>query len=413
MSSPPRRPDMPAPYDVAVVGGGIIGLATAQALLRRFPYARLVLLEKEPRLASHQTGHNSGVIHSGLYYRPGSLKAQTCVAGAKRLIEFCQAHHIPYRLCGKLVVATEESELPALARLRERGTANGVPGLRLIGPEQMREIEPHARGIQALHVPTAGIVDYGAVAHALANLIREAGGEVRTSTRVRRLVQQDRMWVVETTLGAIQARYLVTCAGLYADRLSGSAGHPPQLQIVPFRGEYYEVVPERRHLVKGMIYPVPNPALPFLGVHFTRTVDDRVHAGPNAVLAFKREGYRKHDVSLRDLAELVRFPGFWRMARTYWSVGLQEWFRALSKQAFVHALQRLVPEIQVADVSPGGSGVRAQAVDRLGSLLDDFQIIQEARAVHVQNVPSPAATASLQLGEMIARMVHKGSRAVS
>ena len=392
---------MPA-CDVTVVGGGIVGLATAMVWEQRFPGAKLIVLEKEPAVGAHQTGHNSGVIHSGLYYRPGSLKAQTCVTGARLMAEFCQANRIPYRLCGKLVVATEASELAALEQLYQRGLANGVPGLGMIGPERLRELEPHARGLKAIHVPSAGIVDYAAVARAFARIIGAQGGEIRTSSRVLRLMRREGSWLAETTTGEVRSRALITCGGLHADRLAAMAGGRRELRIVPFRGEYYALLPERCFLVQGMLYPVPNPALPFLGVHFTRTITGGVHAGPNAVLALAREGYRKADINLRDLLDLATHPGFWRMARTYWRVGLEESYRSWSKRAFVRTLQRLVPEIRPADMGAGGSGVRAQAVDSAGALVDDFNIVQSEHAIHVRNVPSPAATASIRLGQHIA-----------
>lgn len=391
--------------DLVVVGGGIVGLATARELVARCPGIKLVVLEKEPTVAAHQTGHNSGVIHSGVYYRPGSLKAQTCVAGAALMVEFCREHGIAYEPCGKLIVATEASELPRLDVLHQRGVANGVPGLTLVGPERLREIEPHARGLKALHVPSAGIVDYRAVARAFADLVERGGGHIRTSVTVKRIVSRNRQWVLETSDGEMETAYLITCAGLHADRVAAMGGAPRNLQIVPFRGEYYEVVPARRHLVRAMIYPVPNPALPFLGVHFTRSIDGQVHAGPNAVLAFKREGYRKTDVHLGDTLAMLTYGGFWRMAAKYWQTGIEETWRSLSKRAFVHALQRLVPQIQSEDLVSGGSGVRAQAVDAHGALLDDFHILQTPRATHVLNVPSPAATASLRIGQLIAERV--------
>ena len=387
---------------MAVVGGGIVGLAAAMELLGRFPRRSLIVLEKEERLATHQTARNSGVIHSGIYYRPGSLKARTCVAGARLMVEFCRAHQIPHEICGKVVVAAEPSEVPALHALYQRGLANGVPGLSLIGPERLRELEPHARGIATLHVPSAGIVDYAAVASAMAKVIQSRGGTIQTSAQVRRLSRREGSWVLETTGGEVRARWLITCGGLHADRLAQMAGAPADLRIVPFRGEYYELVPERRSLVKSIIYPVPNPALPFLGVHFTRSMTGAVHAGPNAVLALKREGYRKADVNLRDTLEMLRFPGWWRMAGKYWVTGLGELYRSLYKPAFVRSLQRLVPEVRAEDLTPGESGVRAQALDAAGSLLDDFNIVPSRYAVAVRNVPSPAATASLAIGKSIA-----------
>ncbi len=390
--------------DVVVVGGGIVGLATVVALLERSPSLKLTLLEKEPEVAMHQTGHNSGVIHSGIYYRPGSLKAQTCVAGAKLMVEFCQAHRIPYMLCGKLIVATHESELSQLEQLYQRGLANGVPGLTVVGPERIQELEPHARGVRALHVPKAGIVDYGAVARAFATLIAQRGGEIRTAVRVTRLLTRERAWVVETSAGEVRGTFLITCGGLHADRVSRMGGAPDDLRIIPFRGDYYELAPERRSLVKAMIYPVPNPALPFLGVHFTRTMEGGVHVGPNAVLALKREGYRKADVSLVDVWSMARSPGFWRMMWRFRAVGASELYRAWSRAAFARAAQRLVPEVQPTDLVPSGSGVRAQALDRHGLLVDDFNIVQTEQAVHVRNVPSPAATSSIPIGRTIAGM---------
>lgn len=389
-------------YDLAVVGGGIVGLATAMECLARWPQLRLIVLEKEARLATHQTTRNSGVIHSGLYYRPGSLKARTCVIGAKLMVEFCRAHDIPFELCGKLVVATAPSEIPALKALHERGVANGVQGLSMVGPERLRELEPHARGVQALHVRSTGIVDYTAVALAFAKIIASRGGTIRTLAQVRRLLRRDSAWVLETTAGEVRVKWLVTCGGLHADRLARMAGAPPDVRIAPFRGEYFELVPERRDLVKAMIYPVPDPGLPFLGVHFTRSITGSVHAGPNAVLALKREGYRKTSFNLPDTLELLGFPGFWRMAGTYWKVGAAELFRSIYKPAFVTSLQRLVPEVRAADLVPGKSGVRAQALDARGSLLDDFDIVSTRDALAVRNVPSPAATASIAIGQAIA-----------
>jgi L-2-hydroxyglutarate oxidase LhgO len=389
-------------HDVAIAGGGIVGLATAYRLLEARPGLRLIVLEKEERLGAHQTSHNSGVIHSGIYYKPGSAKARTCVAGAAQMKSFCREHGIRFTECGKVVVATEERELPALRELHRRGTANGVPGLALIGPERLREIEPCAAGIEALHVPGAAIIDYGEVAARLGDLTRGLGGEVRTGARVDAVRHEPDGLVLETPAGAIRTRYLVGCAGLHSDRLARREGAEVTTRIVPFRGEYYELVPEREHLVRGLIYPVPDARFPFLGVHFTRLVQGGVEAGPNAVLALSREGYRKTQVRPRDLVETLCFPGFWRMAGKYWRTGWDEIVRSFSKQAFVRALARLVPEIRAADLRPGGSGVRAQALGRDGALVDDFLIAERPRALHVLNAPSPAATASLAIGEEIA-----------
>ena len=390
--------------DVAIIGGGLIGLAIAKALSEQHPACTLTILEKEPQVGAHQSRRKSGVIHSGLYYRPGSVKAKTCVAGAVLMKRFCREQAIRYEECGKLIVATHETERPRLQALHERGLANGVAGMALIGPERLRELEPYARGMQALHVPGTAIVDYAEVTRAIAGLLQRRGAQIRTSTRVTQLRRHSGAWDIETTAGPLRAAYVITCGGLHADRLVRMAHGPMDVRIAPFRGEYFEVVPARRSLVRSMVYPVPDPALPFLGVHFTRTIAGHVHAGPNAVLALKREGYRKLDVSWRDTAELLGFPGFWRMARRYWTVGLAEWHRSLSTGAFVRALQRLVPEVRAQDLVPAASGVRAQALGRDGSLLDDFDIQQGEGAIYVRNVPSPAATASLAIGQSVAGM---------
>jgi len=392
-------------YDLVIIGGGIIGLSSAMEAKRRRPRRSVLVVEKEGRLATHQTGHNSGVIHSGLYYKPGSLKARTCVEGAAAMAAFCREHALPYEICGKVVVATRGEELPALAELQRRGTANGVPGLAMIGPERLREIEPHSAGIRALHVPGTGITDYAAVANTYADQVTKAGGEIRTGTRALRIANRGTEIVVETTRGAVTGRKVINCAGLESDRIARAAGAKLDSRIVPFRGEYYEIAPERSELVRGLIYPVPDPKFPFLGVHFTRRIRGGVEAGPNAVLALKREGYRKGDFSLPDTAATLAFPGFWRMAAKYWQSGLAEFYRSLSKRAFVRALERLLPEIGEADLRPGGAGVRAQAVGRSGRLLDDFEIARDGGVVHVLNVPSPAATASLVIGKRIVDMV--------
>jgi L-2-hydroxyglutarate oxidase LhgO len=389
-------------FDIAIVGGGIVGLATARALAARAPRASLVVLEKEPRLAAHQTGHNSGVIHSGIYYRPGSYKARLCVDGARMMTEFCDTHAIKWERCGKVIVATTEAELPRLQTLYERGTANGVPGLEVIEPGRIREIEPHAAGLRGIRSPATGIVDFNAVAEALAQDLAESGVTIQTSAGVHAISRRPDGLTLETGRGAVQARRLVNCAGLYSDVVARLAGATPDVQIIPFRGEYYMLRPDRRSLVRGLIYPVPDPEFPFLGVHFTRTVHGDVEAGPNAVLAFAREGYRFAQVRPGELLGTLRFPGFWSMARRYWRMGSYEVYRSLSKRAFVQALQRLVPDLRAEDIAPGGSGVRAQAVARDGSLIDDFRIVESADAIHVLNAPSPAATASLAIGGHIA-----------
>jgi len=392
---------MPATHDVVVAGGGLVGLATALALSdggRR----SIVLLEAEDRLAAHQSSHNSGVIHSGLYYAPDSLKAQTCREGREAMFEFCAAEGIPHRRDGKLVVATRPAELAPLAQLEARGRANGLTGVRQLGRDELRALEPEVSGLAGLWVPETGVVDFALVAAALARKITSAGVEIRTGTRVLGARDDGSATVVITNRGELRASLLVACAGLHADRVARACGVDPEMMIIPFRGEYYELLPERRDLVRHPIYPVPDPRLPFLGVHFTRTIDGHVHAGPNAVLALKREGYASTDVSARDVAEMLAFVGFWRMAGRYWPTGLAELARWLSKAAFVRALQRLVPNLRAEDVVPGGSGVRAQAVDRAGRLIGDFKIAEGKRSLHVLNAPSPAATACLSIGRHIA-----------
>jgi (S)-2-hydroxyglutarate dehydrogenase len=391
-------------YNVIIVGGGIVGLAVALEITRRFPRLRLLLLEKEDRVGRHQSGHNSGVIHSGVYYKPGSLKAKLCVTGAAAMVEFCREYGIPHQVCGKVIVATHEEEFPRLEELRRRGEANGLTGLRSIGPEELRQIEPHASGLRALVVPSTGITDYAAVCDKYAELIAACGGTILTSHAVIGLKRSTDEIVVETNRGAFSSTALINCAGLFSDRISRMAGDDPQVMIVPFRGEYYDLIPERSSLVRALIYPVPDPRFPFLGVHFTRRVNGSVDAGPNAVLAFRREGYRRTDFNLRDLASSLVFPGFWRMGAKNWRSGLDEFHRSFSKPAFVRALQRLVPAVHNADLVPGSSGVRAQAVTREGALVDDFKFVPSGRMLHVLNVPSPAATASLVIGRAIVDM---------
>ena len=382
-----------------VVGGGIVGLATAVAMAERgYPPT---VLEAEDGVARHQTGHNSGVIHSGLYYRPGSAKARTCRAGMKAMYEFCAEENIPFRRCGKLVVAVDEAELPALATLEDRGRANGVK-LRRIGPEEIREHEPSATGVAGLWVEETGVVDYTAVSAALARRLVRLGGEVRLRSRVSKIERDGNAFVIRTPENEIRVASLVNCAGLQSDRVARMAGIDPRVRIVPFRGEYYTLRSDRADLVKGLIYPVPDPSLPFLGVHFTRGIDGVVEAGPNAVLAFKREGYSWSDVSVRDLTEMARFAGFWRMARKQWRTGVDEMRRSLSKARFTASLRRLIPSLTESDIVLGGSGVRAQAVGSDGRLVDDFEIQSVPGMVHVLNAPSPAATASLTIGKEIA-----------
>ena len=388
-------------YNVIIIGGGAVGLGVALEITRRFPRQKLLLVEKEDKVARHQSGHNSGVIHSGVYYKPGSLKARLCVAGAAAMVEFCREHGIPHNVCGKVIVATGEEELPRLEELRKRGEANGLTGLRPIGCEELRELEPHASGLQALLVPSTGVTDYALVCEKYAQLIVANGGTVRTSVAVTGIKRSSQEIVVETSTGAFATSSVINCAGLYSDRIARMAGDDPGIMIVPFRGEYYDLTPERASLVRALIYPVPDPRFPFLGVHFTRRITGRVDAGPNAVLALAREGYRHSDISARDLASSLAFPGFWRMAGKHWRNALGEWHRSLSKRAFVRALQRLLPEIRESDLVPGGSGVRAQALKPDGALVDDFQFVPSGKLLHVLNVPSPAATASLVIGKTI------------
>jgi L-2-hydroxyglutarate oxidase len=389
--------------DVAIIGGGIVGMATAMALTAGFRL-ELIVLEAEDRLAAHQTGHNSGVIHSGIYYKPSSLKARNCVEGRELLYRFCQEHGIAHDRCGKVVVATRERELPLLEELERRGNANGVHGLRRLNPEELREHEPHVAGIAGLLVPETGIVDYKEVTRVFANEVQKHGGTIQTRALVRRVDRRGGEIGLETARGDVRCRYLINCGGLQSDRLARRCGLDPKLQIVPFRGEYYELVPQRRFLVKNLIYPVPDPRFPFLGVHFTRMVDGGVEAGPNAVLALKREGYRWRDFSVRDTLAMARYGGFRRMVGKYWKTGLGELYRSVSKRAFVKALQRLVPEVVPDDLEPAGAGVRAQALDPNGALVDDFYVVEAERMIHVLNAPSPAATASISIGRTIAAL---------
>jgi L-2-hydroxyglutarate oxidase len=397
--------------DVIVIGGGIVGLAVARAVLGSGPDRTVTVVEKERVVAAHQTGHNSGVLHSGIYYRPGSLKARTTFAGRKAMLEFCENHDLPLDVCGKVVVATREDELGRLAVLEERGQANGVP-LTRITPGELREIEPNAAGIAALHVPGVAVLDFGEVCRALAADLTAAGADVRTGVAVSAVEELDGTARVTTTAGELEARVVVNCAGLQSDRVARL--HDPALtdvRIIPFRGEYYELVPDRRDLVRALIYPVPDPNLPFLGVHFTKMIDGSVHAGPNAVLALAREGYRWRDVRWRDVDELLRFRGTWRVARTHWRIEIGEVVRSLSRRAFLRGLQRLVPAVEGHDLVRAEAGVRAQAVDRTGALLDDFVLRESPRVVDVVNAPSPAATASLEIGRVVGDLVDARLRA--
>lgn len=393
--------------DLAIVGAGIVGLATARELLLRYPKLRLAVLDKEPAIAQHQTGRNSGVIHSGLYYKPGSLKARLCVQGAAAMKHYCEERNIPVNVCGKVVVATAPGELPRLHELYQRGLANGIPDLELIGPERLREIEPHATGLEAIYSPSTAIVDYRRVADAYAADIRAMGGEVLTGYEVRQIANTGgRVWV-DCPAGMIETRYLITCAGVYSDRMAALSGAPREPRIVPFRGDYYILAPSQRHLINALIYPVPDPAFPFLGVHSTLKIDGSMWLGPNAVLAFGREGYQRWDVNLPDLADALGYRGFQRLARSYWRVGMDEMVRDWSKQLFVASVQRFVPAITADGVVPGPAGIRAQALAPDGSMVDDFVFHQEGPVIHVRNAPSPGATSSLTIAAMIGDMAAK------
>jgi (S)-2-hydroxyglutarate dehydrogenase len=393
-------------FDIIVIGGGIIGTATALSIQNNAKL-NILLIEAEKSLASHQTGNNSGVIHSGLYYKPGSLKAKNCTEGREMLYRFCAEHNIPYKKCGKLVVATFDDELNALDELFNKGVANGLVGIKKLGAEEIKNYEPHTTGIAGLFVPQTGIVDYSLVTNAYAKIFLDEGGYIETSCEFLSIKISDGEIIAVTTKGEFRTKFLVNCAGLHCDRIAKQCGVNPGLQIIPFRGEYYKLKKEKEYFVRNLIYPVPDPRFPFLGVHFTRMMRGGVEAGPNAVLAFKREGYTKKDFSLNDFSQMFFYSGFWKMALKYYKMGFGEFYRSFSKKAFVNALQKLIPEIQEDDIEVGGSGVRAQALEPDGKLVDDFRIVEAKRMVHVLNAPSPAATASLSIGKAIAELVKK------
>lgn len=387
-------------HDLVVIGGGIVGLATAYRFQERFPGKSVAVLEKEGHVAKHQTGRNSGVLHSGVYYRPGSLRAENCRTGKLAMEQFCEREGLPFERCGKVIVAVRDAELPLLERTFANGQANGVRCER-IGAERLREIEPYCAGIAAVHVPEAGIVDFGQVARRLADIVSERGGEIVTSARATAIRRNAHQVVVETTRGEYPGRQVVNCAGLYSDRVTRLSGVKPTVRILPFRGEFYQLRPSAHHLVRGLIYPAANPIFPFLGVHFTKLISGGFECGPNAVLAWAREGYRHRDVNLRDMGEWLAYSGFWRMAARHWRMGLEEMWRSFSRPAFVKALQQLVPEIRSEDLDTAPSGVRAQAVSPAGDILEDWVIDETDRVINVANAPSPAATASLNIGRLI------------
>ena len=399
-------------YDFAIVGGGIVGLSVGMALAYRFDgAARILLLEKEDHFAAHQTGHNSRVIHSGIYYKPGSLKARFAVEGSRLIPEFCARHNIAHDVCGKVIVATESWELPLLDALYQRGFANGL-AVKKISGEQIKEYEPHCRGIEAIVVPSTGIADYKAVARTYAKIIESRGGELRLGCRVTKIVKNPTGQVIESTAGTFESRFLVNCAGLHSDRVAKLDGADPQAKIVPFRGEYYELRPEKRHLVRNLIYPVPDPRFPFLGVHFTRMTDGNIHCGPNAVLALSREGYSWRRVSLRDMWDSLTYRGFWKLAGRNMADGVREMYRSFSKKAFTRSLRRLIPEIEMDDLVPSHAGVRAQALMDDGRMVDDFLIVEGQNSLHVCNAPSPAATASIPIGRAVAQRIPAPNRPV-
>lgn len=392
--------------DVTIIGGGIVGLATALQIKQQQPALSVIVLEKENRVAVHQTGHNSGVIHSGLYYKPGSLKATNCIEGYRMLLDFCDRENVPYDLCGKIVVATKPDEVGQLDTLFERGQQNGLGGLRRLNLPALREIEPHVAGVAGIFVPQTGIIDYTQVCEAYARVFQGLGGDIHFGEKVEQITAGTSLSVVVTNKARYETKLVVNCAGLYSDKMAQLTQREPiGLQIVPFRGEYFKIRPEKQHLVKNLIYPVPDPNFPFLGVHFTRMIHGGVEAGPNAVLAFGREGYKKSDVNLKEFFETLAWPGFQKVAAKYWQMGLGEMYRSFSKSAFTRALQKLIPEVQEDDLIEGGAGVRAQACDRTGGLLDDFSIIETDRAINVCNAPSPAATSSLSIGKTVAGKV--------
>ena len=394
-------------YDIAIIGGGIIGLSTAMHILQKRPTLKVVVVEKENTLAKHQTGNNSGVIHSGIYYKPGSWKSEFCVSGVTKIKEFCDDNEIEYVDCGKTIVASSENELGRLQDLYERGQANGVPGLEMIGPERLQEIEPHVAGVQALWSPKTGIVDYVKITNRYADIFQENGGSVLLNTMVQNIDVREGEINIDTNNGTLNTKHVINCAGLYSDKVAEMMGQDIGVHIIPFRGEYYKLSSSAEHLVKGLIYPVPDPRFPFLGVHYTRNIHGYVEAGPNAVLAFQQEGYKKTDINVGELSRTFMFPGFWKMLKNNWKTGMSELYRSYNKNKFVSDLQRLIPSIDSDSLVAGGAGVRAQAVDKTGFLLDDFKIVETSNSLHVINAPSPGATSSLAIGEHLSDLAEK------
>ena len=396
-------------YDFTIVGGGIVGLSTAMALGKIYPNAKILLLEKESNWANHQTGNNSGVIHSGIYYKPGSFKAKFCRDGSRSMVEFCQTHNLPHEVCGKVIIATEPHELPLLKNLYDRGLQNNLP-VTEITPDEVHDYEPHVHSIAGLHVASTGIADYRAVCLKYAEIATEQGADLKLNTLVSNLIKTTSGYTIETNQCTFNTAFLINCAGLQCDRIAQLTGINPSAKIIPFRGEYYELIHEKQYLVKGLIYPVPNPSFPFLGVHFTRMADGTVHAGPNAVLSLKREGYNKTDFDLRDAIDTLTYPGFWKLASKHADQGIQEVLRSILKPLFVKSLQRLIPEVTINDLIPTHAGVRAQALQPDGKLVDDFLIVPDDHALHILNAPSPAATASLEIGRSIAQQIPAPTR---
>jgi L-2-hydroxyglutarate oxidase len=394
-------------YDIIIVGAGIVGLATAYRLQQKMPACSIAIVEKESQIALHQTSNNSGVIHSGIYYKPNSLKAINCVRGVAMLVEFARQHQIPHDICGKIIVATHEDELPLLNNIYERGIQNGLSKIRKISAREAQTIEPHVRCVAAIHVPYTGIISYRAVAEKLSQIVQQQGGQLLLNHKVENIIVSNNSISVETNQGIVKGKFLISCAGLYADKIARLTHPELDFLIVPFRGEYYMLKKEKEYLVKNLIYPVPNPDFPFLGVHFTRMIQGGIEAGPNAVLAFRREGYRKTDFNFSELAEILMYPGFQKISRKYWRTGWMELKRSFSKKLFTQTLQKLIPELQEDDLIPGGAGVRAQAVDYKGNMIDDFYFLESKRVIHVCNAPSPAATSSLSIGLTIAEKVQQ------